>query len=105
VADQLVEIRVQQRLAAADLDVRGAQPGQVVEALAHGRQGHRRRVVVVLVAVGAGQVAAADRHDLREERMPCRLEAARDHSGLSPLAVGASEHARHARIIIPDATR
>ena len=93
VANELVEIRVQEWLAAADLDVRRAQSGQVVDTLAHRRQRHRRRVLVVLVAVGARQVAAANRNDLREDRMTRGLEAARHHGGLSPLAVQSSEPA------------
>ena len=108
VPDELVEVRVQQRLATADLDVRRAQPRQVVDALAHGRQRHRRRVLVVFVAIGARQVAAADRNDLRQDRMTRGLETARQHPGLSPPAVQRSEHAPrplHTRIIMPDAAR
>ena len=105
VPDELIEVRVQQWLAAADFDVRRAQAGQVVDPLAHGRQGHRRRMLVELVAVGARQVAAADRNDLGEDRVIRGLEAARHHSGFPPLAVERSEHARppHTRIIMPDA--
>jgi len=108
VPDELVEFGVQQRLAAADLDVRGAQPSQVVDALAHGSQRHWRRVFVVLVAVGTRQVAAADRHDLREDGMTRGLEATRDHPGLTPLAIDGPERPlrpRHIRIITPDAAR
>ena len=108
VPDELIEVRVQQGLATTDLDVRRAQPSQVVDTLAHGRQWHRRRMFVVLVAVGARQVAAADRNDLGEDRMTRGLEAARHHSGFSPLAVDGSNLAlrpQHTRIIVPNAAR
>ena len=46
----------------------GAQPGQVIEPLAQRGQRHRRRGLVVLVAVAAGEVAAAGHHHVRHQR-------------------------------------
>ena len=79
-----------QRLTAADLDGRGAQPSQVVHVLAHSCQCRWRGVRVVHVTADA--LAVVDRDDLREDGMTRGLEAARHHSGFSPLAVEGSEH-------------
>ena len=56
-ADDVVEIGVGERLAARDADHGGSQASQVVDAPVHFLERHRRRNLVVLVAVGAGEVA------------------------------------------------
>ena len=74
-----VEIGVQQRLAAADVDRARAEQREPIDAVEHQLCGHRLRVLVVLVAVRARQVAAADRNDLGEDRMSRGLECSCKH--------------------------
>ena len=69
VADEVVEIRVEHRLAAAEGHDRRAELGQLVDPPLHRVGRHRRRDLVVLVAVAAVDVAAADRDDLDEQRV------------------------------------
>ena len=68
-ADQRVEIGVEHRLPPAEGDDRGAQVGELVDPRQHQVQRDRLRHLVVLVAVAAVDVAAADRHDVDEQRM------------------------------------
>ena len=68
-ADDVVELRMQQRLAAADGDHGRAQLAQLVHAAEHGLERHRLGEIVVLVAVFAGQIAAAHGDDVRQQRM------------------------------------
>ena len=68
-ADDVVEFGVQQRLAAGDGDDGGAEAAEVVDAAAHLVDGDGVGDVVELVAVGAGQVAAAHGHDVRHVRV------------------------------------
>ena len=67
--DDIVEIGVQQRLAAGERQDAGAQVGQLVDPGDHhlGRDGLRE--IVVFVAVGAGQIAAADGNNVRHDGM------------------------------------
>jgi hypothetical protein len=43
-------------------------------------------MIVELIAIGAGEIAAANGNNLREDGMACGLETARHHLGLAPLA-------------------
>ena len=65
-----VQLGVQHRLPSADGDHGGAQSGQMVDPTHHILDGHRRRDLVELVAVGAGKVAAADGDEVGQHRMP-----------------------------------
>ncbi len=68
-ADDLVEFGMQQGLAAADGDDRRSQFRQLVDTLEHEFSGNGFGKIVVLVAVLASQVAAADGNDMRQQRM------------------------------------
>ena len=68
-ADQDIEVRVQHGLAAAERDHGRAEIGELVDPIEHRRGWNRRRNLVVLVAVAAVDVAAADRDDLYEQRV------------------------------------
>ncbi len=67
--DDGVEVGCSERLAARDGDDRGAQTAQLVDAALHLGKRNGVGVVVELVAVGAGQVAAAHGHDVRHVRV------------------------------------
>ena len=67
--DQQVEIGVQQGFAAGDGDDGGAERRQVIQPLVHGVHRDGLREIVKLVAVGAGQVAAAHGNDVRQDGM------------------------------------
>jgi hypothetical protein len=79
VRDEFVELRMQQRLAAADGDHRGAHVREQIDAAFHFVDRHRVREIVEFVAVGAGQIAAADRDDVNEQGM-ARGEEAPGHA-------------------------
>src|SRR5439155_16208125 len=64
-----VEAGMHERLSPAHRDHRRPEVGELVEPGQHRREGHRLRGRIVLVAVGAGQVAAAHRHDLGKDGM------------------------------------
>ncbi len=69
---------MQQRLAAADRDHGGAQVGQLVHAPQHQLGRHWLRKIVKLVAVSAGQIAAPDRDQVRQQRMVGRHHGLKD---------------------------
>ena len=69
VPDERVELGMEHRLAAAEGDHRRAERRELVYTTFHQRGRHGRRHLVVLVAVAAVDVAAADRDDLHEERV------------------------------------
>ena len=77
--DDEVELRVQQRLPAADGDDGGAERRQAINPPVHLLNRHGRRVIVVLIAVGAGKVAAADRDDVRQNGMARGEQPFGDH--------------------------
>ncbi len=60
-----VEVGMQQRFAAADGDDGRAHFAEAVDAPEHFLERHRLGEIVEFVAVGAGEVAAADRDDVR----------------------------------------
>ncbi len=68
--DEVVEFRMQQRLAPAERDDGGAQLGQPVKPLEHHVFGDRLGAIVVLITVGAGEIAAANGNDVRHHRVP-----------------------------------
>jgi hypothetical protein len=90
-ADDGVEIGVQRRLAPAERDYGGAQIGQTIDPSQHCFKRNGRGSLVVFVAVGAIQVAAPDRHDLRQNRVRCRLHGAHEHARLADLSVKLSD--------------
>ena len=87
VPDDVVQVRVQQRFAPADGDDRTAHVRQEIQALLHLVQRHRRREIVVFIAIGAGQVASPSRDDMHEEGMLRGNQRLRDRA-----------HFAHARV-------
>src|SRR5579864_6132406 len=69
-ADDVVKLGMKQRLAAADRNHGSAERREAVNAAEHLLQRHRLREIVEFVAIGAGEIAAADGNDVREKRMP-----------------------------------
>ena len=69
---------MQHRLAAAEGDDRRAKVRELVDARQHLVERHRLGDLVVLVAVAAVDVAAADRHEVDEQRMIGMRQAARE---------------------------
>src|SRR4051812_38442693 len=86
--DNVIQLRMQQRLAAADGDDGRPQFAQLVDALVHGLQRHRLRDVVILVAVAAAQVAAPHGDDVRHHRMVGRGQRAAYHQQLARAPLG-----------------
>lgn len=64
--DDVVELGVKQRLATADGDDGGAERTELVDTLVHGGERNGVAGLVELVAVGAGEIAAAHRDDVRQ---------------------------------------
>ena len=87
-ADDVVEFRVQDGLAAADGDNGGAEARQVVNAIEHGSERHGLAGRVELVAIGAGQVAAAHGDDVRHDDVVGIQHSMGDHAQLPQAAVG-----------------
>src|SRR5258708_34746404 len=75
-----VEIGEQQRFATGEREDVSAEVGQTVHAVDHDVGGDGRRVVVVLVAIGAGEIAAANGDDVRHDGMDGPHRAARDRT-------------------------
>ena len=86
-ADHVVEFGMQQRLAPGNRDHRRPQRAQFVDAAEHFVSRHWLRKIVELVAVGAGQIAAAHRNDVRQQRMIGRGEGAHRHGSSPQIAV------------------
>ena len=68
VADELVDLRVEHRLAASELEAERAELLQAVDAGAQHVEGHGRGYLVELIAVAAAEVAAPHDHELRQKR-------------------------------------
>jgi hypothetical protein len=85
--DHVVEFGMQQRFAARNCDDGRAQRAQFVDAAEHFVRGHWLREIVELVAVGAGQIAAADRNDVRKDRMVGGSQGAGGHGCPAQVAV------------------
>jgi len=87
-ADDIVQLRVQQRLAAGDGNNGGAKPPEVVDAALHLFDVHGIGDVVELVAVRAGEVAAPHGHDVRHVRVRRGGDRRGDRPDLPHLAGG-----------------
>src|SRR5262245_8216879 len=85
-ADEIVQIGVEHRLADAERDHRRAELGELVDAAAHDVACDWRRDLVVLVAVSAVDVAATNGYDLYEQRMRRVAQAAHDLADRARLA-------------------
>jgi len=79
VVNNVVQLRMQQRFPAADRDHGSAQIAQLIHPPQHLFGRHGLRKIIELVAVGAGQIAAPDRDQMRQQRM------VRRHHGLQDL--------------------
>jgi hypothetical protein len=86
-ANELVELGVQQGLAAADGDNRGTETAEVVDALEHDFGVNRAGGVVVFVTVGASEIAAADGDDVRHDGVAGVSGAPGEHSDLAQPAL------------------
>ena len=87
-ADDVVELGVGQRLAARDADHGRAEAAQVVDAAVHLFERDGLGNLVVLVAVGARQVAEARRDDLGQDGVPGGGQGPRHHRVFADFAVG-----------------
>ena len=67
--DDLVQIGMGERLAAGDGDDAGAEAGEMVDAAEHLVDRDGLGDLVVLVAIGAGEIAEAHGHDLRHDHV------------------------------------
>jgi hypothetical protein len=83
VADNRVEIGVQQRLAAAQRDDAGAQRRKSIDPAKHVVRGDRGGMIVELVAVPAREIAAAGRNEVRENRPVWKSQRQDEHPGLA----------------------
>ena len=64
-ADDVVELGVQEGFATGDGDDSGAEPAEMIDALPHLGDGGGLGDVVELVAISAGEIAAAHGHNVR----------------------------------------
>src|SRR5260370_2906351 len=74
-ADDLVEIRMQQRFSASEGNRRGLQSSEMIDAGEQILQRNGRREIVILIAIAAGQVATTCYHDLSQERIVARPDS------------------------------
>ncbi len=88
-----VELRVEEGLASGDGDDGGAEAGKVVDAAEHLVERDGIGDVVVLVAVGAGQIAAAHGDDLRHDGVARGGEGMADEGELADASGGGFEAA------------
>jgi hypothetical protein len=90
-ADNFVEVGMEQRFATTDGDDARAQRSQLLDPPQHFGGGHRIRDFVVLVAVGAGKIAAPHGNDVRQDGMMFRLDRPGHHPGMAnPALIGAN---------------
>src|SRR5215213_11522845 len=85
--DRLFDPGMEKRLAAAERDGGRAELGQPVDAAEEVFEGDRGRVVVILVAVAAGEIASPDRDQVSEYRMIRRKEPTGEKGELSVIAL------------------
>jgi len=77
--NDFIELRVGERLPAGDADHGCAEAAQVIDAADHLIERDGLRNLVVLVAVGAAQIAEASGDNLRQHGVRCRGQGARHH--------------------------
>jgi hypothetical protein len=85
--DDLVNLRMEQGLASAEMHHRCAKPGEMVNSPLHQIEKNRIRVAIILVAVGTSEIAAPNRHNLGKDRMSVGQESLPEKANLSPPAV------------------
>src|SRR5215470_12417510 len=85
--DDGVELRMQQRLAAADGDDGGAHRAEPVDPAEHLVERHGFRKIVEFVAVGTGKIAAPDGNDMSQQRMARGHQTLRNHAHFAQLTV------------------
>jgi len=78
---------MQQRFAAGNRDHRCAQRPQLIDPAEHFLRRYGLRKIIELVAVGASQVAATDRNNVRQQRMVGRSQCMRGHARSPQVAV------------------
>ena len=93
--DDLVQLGMHERLAAADRNDSGAERRQMVEPLVHGLQRNRLRKVIVLIAVGTRKVAAAHRNHMRQNGMVRGGQPFRDHLEFARAPLGGQKCATY----------
>ena len=81
------KMRVQQRLASADGNDRGAERRQQIDAVEHLLQRDGLGEIVELVAVGAGKIAAADGNQVRQDRVALGGKPFGNHAPLAQARV------------------
>src|SRR5262249_47981716 len=81
--DHLVELGMEHRLPAGDGDDGRAQLSQAIDAAKHGFERHRLGVVVVFVAVGAGQVASPHGNNVHIHGVIGRDQSFSDHANFA----------------------
>jgi hypothetical protein len=86
-ADDVIELGMHERLAAGNGDDCGAERAQLVDAAVHFVDRHGLGKIVELVAIGAGQIAAAHGDDVRQQRVVGRGERMRGHLRSADIAV------------------
>ena len=79
-ADDLVELRMEQGLAAAECHDARAQDGESIDAAENISRSDRLGMIVVFVAIGAGQVATAHRDQMRGNRAILRRKRPDQHA-------------------------
>jgi hypothetical protein len=99
--DHRVELGVHERLSPAHRDHGRAQLGQLVQPPQHDLERDGLGDGVVLVAVRAGEVAAAHGHDVHEEGMAGVDEGVRRLGRPAQRSMGASPDVRHDRLEAP----
>ena len=90
-ADNFFQMRVQQRLASADGNDRGAERRQQIDAVEHLFQRDGLGEIVKLVAVSAGKIAAADGNQVRQDRVALGGKPLGNHAPLAQARVHESK--------------
>ena len=88
---------MQQRLPTANGHDRRAEFGEAIDTPVHGLNRHRLGDIVVLVAVGAGEIAAPHRDDVRHYGMIDVCQSLADHPKLAYPTLGGRKVSLHAR--------